>query len=63
MPLQRANLETMHWVGRSTNAESFGKAWDVWRDALANADSVPAKLNARFAACSTNISRLGFDTY
>jgi len=53
----------MFWVGRSANAAAFGKAWDTWRDALAKADSVPAKLNARLAACSTNVSRSGFDSY
>jgi hypothetical protein len=63
MPLQRASLETLFWVGRSASAESYGKAWDAWRDAQANADSVPAKLWARFAACSTNLNRAGFDTY
>jgi hypothetical protein len=36
---------------------------DAWRDPQANADSVPAKLNARFAARSNNVSRSGFDTY
>jgi len=63
MPVQRATLDTIFWVGRSANAAAFGKAWDAWRDALAKADSVPAKLNARFAACSTNVSRSGFDSY
>ena len=63
MPVQRTNLESMFWVGRSANAETFGKAWDSWRDAQAKADSVPAKLAARFSACSTNVSRSGYDTY
>ena len=63
MPLQSENLETVYWVGRSANAESFGKAWDAWRDALPNADSVPAKLWARFEACGTNLNRSAFDTY
>jgi hypothetical protein len=63
MPIQRTDLDSIFWVGRSANAGSFGKAWDVWRDAQADANSVPAKLNARFAACSNNVSRSGFDTY
>ena len=63
MPLQRSSLDTVFWVGRTANAAAFGKAWDTWRDALANSDSVPAKLWARLAACSTNVSRSGFDTY
>ena len=63
VPLQRANLETMFWVGRSANTETFGKAWDVWRDAQANPDSVEAKLNARLDACGTSLNRAGMDTY
>jgi hypothetical protein len=63
MPVQQADLTYIFWVGRSANAASFGKAWDTWRDAQANAESVPAKLGARFGACSTNVSRSGFDTY
>jgi hypothetical protein len=63
VPLQRANLETMFWVGRSASTEIFGKAWDAWRDAQANPDSVEAKLNARLDACSTSLNRAGMDTY
>jgi hypothetical protein len=63
VPLQRANLETMFWVGRSASTESFGKAWDAWRDAQTNPDSVAAKLNARLDACGTSINRSGMDTY
>jgi hypothetical protein len=63
MPLHRANLETMYWIGRTADAEAFGKAWDAWRDALSNADSVPAKLWARFGACTVNLNRAGFDSY
>jgi len=63
VPLQRANLETFFWVGRSASTESFGKAWDAWRDAQANPDSVAAKLNARLDACGTSLNRSGMDTY
>lgn len=63
MPIQRASLESFFWVGQSANAGVFGKAWDAWRDAQANSDSVPAKLWARLEACSTNVSRSGYDTY
>jgi hypothetical protein len=63
VPLQRSNLETIFWVGRSASAESFGKAWDAWRDAQASTDSVAAKLNARLDACSTSLNRSGMDTY
>lgn len=63
VPIQRMNLETMYWVGRTADAETFGKAWDAWRDALSNADSVPAKLWARFQKCEVNLNRSGFDTY
>lgn len=62
-PIQRMNLETMYWVGRSKDAETFGKAWDAWRDAQSDPTSVPAKLWGRFAECETNINRVGYDTY
>jgi len=63
MPLHRANLETMYWVGRAASAEAFGNAWDTWRDALSDAASVPAKLWARMDACSLNLNRAAYDTY
>jgi glutamate synthase domain-containing protein 1 len=61
--IQHADLTTMIWLGRSADAATFGKAWDTWRDAQANADSAPARLQARFAACSSNVGRRSYDTY
>jgi hypothetical protein len=63
MKVQHSDLTTLIWLGRSANAGAFGKAWDTWRDALSDANSVPAKLNARFAACSENVSRRSYDVY
>ena len=62
-PLQSNNLTNLYWLGTSANAAAFGKAWDAWRDGQADADSVPAKLAARFAACSQNIGRRGYDVF
>ena len=63
MPLQNDNLVSMYWVGTAKNAAAFGAAWDTWRDALGDPDSIPAKLSARFQVCSENISRHGYDAY
>jgi len=63
MPLHRANLETLYWVGRAASAEAFGHAWDSWRDAQSDPNSVPAKLWARMDACEVNLNRASFDTY
>lgn len=63
MPLQSEHLATLFWVGRAANAAAFGKAWDAWRDGLADKKSVSAKLWSRFQKCSTNISRQGYDIY
>ena len=63
MPLQHDDLESMYWIGRTENAAAFGAAWDTWRDALGDPDSVPAKLWARFEVCSENLSRRGYDIY
>lgn len=63
MPIQSHNLVSMYWIGRSKDAAAFGKAWDIWRNALADPNSVPAKLWARFGACETNLSRRAYDVY
>jgi len=64
VPIQSAELGTMIWVGRSKNAETFGKAWDAWRDGQMDPASVPAQLQARFNECTEPLTiRKGYDTY
>lgn len=63
VPIQSHNLETLYWVGRSKTTEGFGKAWDAWKKDLENADSVAAKLWARFGKCGKNVSRRAYDIY
>ena len=63
MPLQSDNLVSLYWIGTTKDAATFGKAWDTWRDALSDPDSEPAKLWARFQACSVNVGRWGYDVY
>ena len=64
VPLQSDDLVSVFWVGRTANAEAFGKAWDAWRDAQADPTSTAAKLQARFNACGeSNKTRHGYDVY
>ena len=63
LPVHSPDSSMVIWVGNTASAEAFGKAWDVWRTALANPASPEAKLQARFDACSTQISRASYDTY
>ncbi|MGB8328427.1 MAG: hypothetical protein WCE48_12735 [Steroidobacteraceae bacterium] len=63
MPVQSPTLTSLYWVGRTKDAATFGKAWDTWRNQLSDPNSVAAKLWGRFKACSTNLSRRGYDTY
>lgn len=63
MPIQSQNLISLYWVGRTSSAAAFGKAWDQWRTDLGDPKSAAAKLWARFEACSTNMSRRGYDVY
>jgi hypothetical protein len=63
VPLQGSDLESMRWIGRSKDAESFGKAWDAWRNEITDPATVAGKLAVRFGACSINIARRGFDLY
>jgi hypothetical protein len=62
-PIQSQNQVSIYWTGRSANAAAFGKAWDTWRDAQADPNSIPSKLSARFGACSKNVGRRGYDVH
>ena len=55
LPVHSSDSRMIVWVGNTASAQAFGKAWDVWRNAMANPNSVEAKLQARFDACSTQI--------
>ena len=61
--LHNDDLDSIFWLGRTANAEAFGKAWDTWRDERANPMSVAAKLQTRFNECGDNVSRSSFDVY
>jgi len=63
VPIQSAELASVFWVGRTANAEAFGKAWDAWRNENMDPKSVASKLNARFIECSDNVARRGYDLY
>ena len=63
MPIQSHNLVSLFWLGRTRDAATFGKAWDTWRNELADPNSVASKLWARFEACGTNLARRGYDVY
>ncbi len=60
VPIQSNNLTSVFWIGRSKNSATFGAAYDSWEEDLSNAKSTPAKLNARFQACTTNVARRGY---
>ncbi|HXI86483.1 MAG TPA: hypothetical protein VNH64_03420 [Parvularculaceae bacterium] len=62
-PIQSQDVTSIFWVGKSADAATFGKAWDAWRDAQADAKSTPAMLNARFQKCTKNMERSGYDVY
>ncbi len=63
LPVHGPDSSLVVWVGTTASAEAFGKAWDVWRTALANPNTVESKLQARFDACATQVSRASYDTY
>jgi hypothetical protein len=63
MPLQSSNLESIFWLGTTKDAATFGKAWDAWRDAMSDTNSVAAKLQARLNQCDVNLARRGYDLY
>ena len=62
-PVQSNDLASVFWLGHCTSAESFGRAWDAWRNELSDPKSAASKLNERFEKCATNDSRRGYDLY
>jgi hypothetical protein len=62
-PVASNDLTSVYWIGRTANAEVFGKAWDTWRNELSDPKSVASKLNERFQKCTTEESRRSYDTY
>jgi hypothetical protein len=63
LPVHSEDTNVVVWVGTTASAQAFGSAWDIWRTALANPNSTEAKLQARFDACTRQISRASYDTY
>ena len=63
MPVQSNDLKSIFWVGRSSDAVEFGKAWEAWVSDLGKSGSVAAKLNERFGKCGTNMSRRSYGAY
>jgi hypothetical protein len=62
-PIQDTDLNSYYWLGESANAATYGAAWDAWRDSMSDPESTPAKLAARFAECSKELSRSGYDLH
>lgn len=62
-PSVGSEMTTLLWIGRAASSAAFGKAWDSWRDGLGKPKSLPARLNKRFRACSTIISRQSYDLF
>jgi len=63
-PLFNDDMATHYWLGRSASNEAFGKAYDAWEAGQADANSVPARLNTRFAECGAGTdSRNAYTTF
>ena len=61
-PFYNSNLESLIWVGRTKDIESFGKGSNAYGNAAADANTAEGKLAARFRDCSTNIARRSWRT-
>jgi hypothetical protein len=62
-PLEPRNLSSFYWIGRTKNAETFGRAWDTWRSESQDPNSVAGKLLSRYNSCATGISRREYEIY
>ena len=59
-PIYGTNMDTIIWVGRTKNIETFGKGAQAYGDAVADANSPEGKIAARFRECSTNVARRSY---
>jgi hypothetical protein len=63
VPTFQSNLDTIYWLGRSADGETFGKAYDAWLSGIGESGSVPANLAERFGECADNDSRNAYRTF
>ena len=63
VPLHSNDPVSLYWIGRTANAEAFGKAWDIWRAEVTDPKSVAGKLEERFQKCTTQEARHSYDIY
>ena len=51
---------TIFWIGRSSNATTFGQAFDHWEVEVDKSGSAVNKLSDRFVECTTNVRRASY---
>ena len=61
-PFYSSNLESLIWVGRTKDVESFGKGSNAYGNAATDANTAEGKLAARFRECSTSTARRSYRT-
>ena len=61
-PIYGTTLDSIIWVGRTKDMESFGKGAKAYGDAVADANSAEGKIAARFRECGTNVARRSYRT-
>jgi hypothetical protein len=62
VPFVGEDLSMVYWIGREPDLGTFGQENDRWAAAVAKAGTPEAKVNAKIAACSVNVSRTGSHT-
>ena len=59
VPFTGPELDVVYWIGRTKDIATFGVENGRWDQALANAKSSEAKVNAKLEKCSINVRRSG----
>ena len=62
VPFTGPELDVVYWIGRTKDIATFGVENGRWDQALANAKSPEAKVNAKLEKCSVNVRRTGSTT-
>jgi hypothetical protein len=62
VPFTGPELDVVYWIGRTKDIATFGMENGRWDQALRNAKSPEAKINAKLEKCSINLRRTGSTT-
>ena len=60
IPLHAETQDSLFWIGRTADTETFGRAYDHWVAERVKSGTEVSKLDSRFEKCSNLVSRSSY---